>query len=53
MQNCFLGIGTQGQVTDGRWVSRYGITYSANVMKWTNYTENNKQKVDLFKKEIP
>ncbi|KAK2563931.1 EGF-like repeat and discoidin I-like domain-containing protein 3 [Acropora cervicornis] len=22
------GIGTQGQVTDGRWVSQYGITYS-------------------------
>ena len=39
------GIGTQGQVSDDRWVVRYGITYSANGLKWTNYTEDNRQKV--------
>ena len=39
------GIGTQGQVSDDRWVMRYGITYSANGLKWTNYTEDNRQKV--------
>lgn len=38
------GIGTQGQVTDDRWVMSYGITYSANGLKWTNYTEDNRQK---------
>ena len=41
----YLGIGTQGQVTDDRWVMSYGITYSANGLKWTNYTEDNRQKV--------
>ena len=41
----YLGIGTQGQVTDDRWVVSYGITYSANGLKWTNYTEDNRQKV--------
>ena len=40
-----LGIGTQGQVSDDRWIVRYGITYSANGLKWTNYTEDNRQKV--------
>ncbi|XP_022780705.1 uncharacterized protein LOC111321951 [Stylophora pistillata] len=39
------GIGTQGQVSDERWVVRYRITYSANGLKWTNYTEDNRQKI--------
>lgn len=38
-------MGTQGQVTDDRWVMSYRITYSANGLKWTNYTEDNRQKV--------
>ena len=46
-------MGTQGQVTDDRWVMSYGITYSANGLKWTNYTEDNRQKVTgKFNREI-